>query len=152
MSSSKSDVPESISMDFISALLSKNCKDMDQHWEWIKTQAQRSFWLAAAACAGAAILISTGAVSLILTRAIAVPTIIISTGILVALLGALFFYQYHRFAMKIADYRQKLALAQNVNLALKTAEGLPDNEGAIAKKDLVKELLDNINKLLVSER
>jgi hypothetical protein len=147
---SKSDV-DSPNMAFIDARVIRNSGDIDQHWEWIKTQAQRSCGFAAAACVGAAILIGAGAASLIRTKAIAAPTIVISTGVLMALLSALFVYQYHRLVMKIADYRQKLALTQNVNLALRTTETLRDNDQAFAKKELVKELLDNINKLLASE-
>lgn len=139
---------QSLDKDFFNTLIRINFYNIDQCSAQTKLEASRSFRFAATVSTAGAIFISIGVTSLLRKGTIAASAIVISTGILVALLGAVVFYWYSRVVIKIAHYHGKLALMQNVNLALKTAEELPEKEKSSAQRDLVKELLQDINKLL----
>jgi hypothetical protein len=136
----------SLDKDFFNTLIKINFHNIDRCSTQMKSEARGSFWLAGTISAVGAIFIGMGVTSLLHKGTIAASMIVISTGILVDLLGALFFHWHSRIVMKMANYQQKLALVQNVNLALKTAEELPEKEKAY----LVKELLQDINKLLAA--
>jgi hypothetical protein len=140
----------SLDKDFFNTLIRINFHNIDHYSTQMKSEARGSFWLAGTISAVGAIFIGIGVTSLLHKGTIAASMIVISTRILVDLLGALFSHWYSRIVMKMADYQQKLALVQNVNLALKTAEELPEKEKASAQRDLVKELLQDINKLLAA--
>lgn len=105
---------------------------------------------------GAGLLVGAGVVEMIRKGTITAPTLIIATGILVAVLAAVFFYWYNRLVIRMAAYHQKLFLAHNVNLALRTADEIPvdapeKNVRAFAKKEVAKELVQDINKLLAAD-
>jgi len=150
MTLAETDYLDKLDDDFFSVLIKQNFRCIDQHCKWMQIETGRSFCLAAITSAAATIFISIGVGLLILKSAIVASIIVLSTGIVVALLSALFFYWHGQIVLKAANYYQKLALMQNVNLALKTAAQLQDTDKAFAQKDVVKELLHDINKLLVT--
>lgn len=73
-----------------------------------------------------------------------------SAGVLSEFIAAVFFYLYNKTILKMSDYHQKLVLTQNISLALKISEDLPDAEKTKSKVFLIERLTDNVNKLLIN--
>ena len=75
--------------------------------------------------------------------------IITASGVLSEFIAAVFFYLYNKTITKMSEYHQKLVLTQNIGLALKIVETLPDDEKVAAKAGLVKNLTESVNRYLV---
>lgn len=151
----KHEALKNLKNDFPDYLIKFNLFDLDAHYERMQRQSTLSFRLAAAASAAAGILVFIGAVRLIQKGTIPIPSIIIGTGIFAAVFSLIIFHYYSRITSKIAEYGHKLLLVHNVCLALKMAEEVPqdppDKNGTVfLKKDAVKELLQDVNKLLAA--
>ena len=71
-----------------------------------------------------------------------------ASGVLGEFIAAVFFYLYNRTVLKMGQYHQKLVITQNVSLALKIAEGLPDAERFKAQQELINRLSENVNRYL----
>ena len=50
----------------------------------------------------------------------------------------------------MSKYHNKLVLSQNISLALRVADSLPEQEQPKVKDEIVKELLKNINSYLIT--
>lgn len=66
-------------------------------------------------------------------------------------IAAVFFYLYNKTVISMSKYHNKLVLSHNVSIALKVAESLPQDEKVNAKKEIINELLKNLNVHLVKE-
>jgi len=51
----------------------------------------------------------------------------------------------------MSNYHNKLILSQNISIALKITDSLPKNEQVNIKKDIIKELLNDINSYLIDK-
>ncbi len=59
--------------------------------------------------------------------------------------AAVFFYLYNQTVLKMGEYHQKLVLTQNIGIALKITESLPEEGRAKAQQLLVEQLTFDIN-------
>ena len=71
-----------------------------------------------------------------------------ASGVLGEFIAAVFFYLYNRTILKMGQYHQKLVITQNVSLALKIAEGLPEAERVKAQLELIHQLTHDVNRYL----
>ncbi|MGD0541681.1 MAG: hypothetical protein ABSB33_09210 [Tepidisphaeraceae bacterium] len=62
--------------------------------------------------------------------------------------SAVFFYLYNQTVIKMGEYHQKLVITQNIALALKITEGMPEGERVKSQAELVKALSKDVNRYL----
>jgi hypothetical protein len=140
----------SLEEDFFTKLVKINFKYIDQYYLQTQEQADKSFLLSAiVALAGFGVLV-VGVVLLYVGRDVDTSRIVVGAGVLSEFIAAVFFYLYNRTILKMGEYHQKLVLTQNVSLALKIAESLPDDARVAAQSELVRQLSSNVNAYLVS--
>lgn len=72
----------------------------------------------------------------------------LGSGIISEFVAAVFFYLYNNTVIKMADYHRKLVLTQNVSLALRITQDLPDDARVEAQRQLVDRLTMDVNKFL----
>ena len=61
-------------------------------------------------------------------------------------ISAVFFYLYNQTIQKMSSYHNKLVLSQNINLALKLVQDIPEGERVEPLKNLIDRLTTDINK------
>jgi hypothetical protein len=74
-----------------------------------------------------------------------------ASGTLGEFIAAVFFYLYNRTITKMGEYHQKLVLTQNVSLALKISEELPEAEQVASRTKLIDYLSKDINLFLTAK-
>lgn len=138
---------EQLESNFFTNLVKINFKYLDAYYLQTQVQAEKSFLLSAlAAIIGLGIIIA-GIVMMFLdkTKPAYVTT---GAGILSEFIAAILFYLYNRTILKMSEYHQKLVITQNISLALRIAETLPDSEKTGAQVELIKALSQDVNKHL----
>jgi ABC-type multidrug transport system fused ATPase/permease subunit len=140
---------ERIEENFFTKLVQINFKYIDQYYLQTQEQANKSFGLSLVAALAGLAIVAAGIVLMFLdkTEPAYVST---SAGILSEFIAAVFFYLYNRTILKMSEYHQKLVITQNISLALKIAEGLPDAERVKCQQELVTRLTDGINRYLTN--
>jgi hypothetical protein len=68
-----------------------------------------------------------------------------ASGTLGEIIAGVFFYLYNQTVLRMGQYHQKLVLTQNIALALKIAESLPEVDRTKAQAALIDSLLKDIN-------
>jgi hypothetical protein len=141
---------ENLSEDFFTNLVRINFKYIDKYYLQTQVQANRSFTLASVAASVSLVIILIGIVMMYfgsndkLTPAYVTAV----SGLLGEFLATVFFYLYNRTVMEMSQYHQKLVLTQNVGLALKIAQTLPDIDKPKAQVGLIECLSKDINMYL----
>ena len=59
--------------------------------------------------------------------------------------ATVFFYLYNKTVNKMSEYHHKLVLTQNIGLAMKIVQDLPENERLAPQKLLIENLIKDIN-------
>jgi hypothetical protein len=138
------ELQENIEDNFFTQLVRINFKYIDQYYRQTQEQANKSFILAMLACVSGLIIVGLGIIMMYQgkTDPAYVTT---STGLLTEFIAAIFFYLYNKTIVKMAEYHQKLVITQNISLALKIAQELPDAERVEAQKELIKQLSSDVN-------
>lgn len=136
--------------DFFSELVSINFKYIDQYYQQTQSQANKSFYLSAAAAITGFLLICIG-IALMYSNHITSAYIAAASGIISEFISSIFFYLYNKTISKMANYHKKLVLTQNISLALKTTEELSSNKKEDILEHIIKELTTNINQYLIEE-
>ena len=139
---------DTLEEDFFNKLVKINFKYIDKYYDQTQNQADKSFKLSLVVAVLAFIIIVCGIVLMLQNKAEA-GKIITASGVLSEFIAAVFFYLYNKTITKMSEYHQKLVLTQNIGLALKIVETLPDDEKVVAKAGLVKNLTESVNKYLV---
>ena len=141
------ELQESIEEDFFNKLVKINFKYLDQYYLQTQEPADKSFRLKLFACFIGLAIIVTGIVMMFLdkTEPAYVTT---AAGILSEFIAAVFFYLYNKTVQKMSQYHHKLVITQNISLALKISQELPDTEKAAAQNKLIDKLTENVNSLL----
>jgi len=148
MSKESDSLQDDLDKNFFITLVKINFKYIDKYYLQTQVQADKSFKLCVgAAVTGLAIIVS-GLIMLYFDKT-EVGNIAASAGVLGEFIASVFFYLYNKTVSKMADYHQKLVLTQNISLALKVADELPEKEKAEAKLKLVDYLSKDVNSLLV---
>lgn len=138
---------ENLKEDFFDKLVQINFNYIDKYYAQTQVQAQKSFSLAAVAAAIGFLVIATGVV-LMFIKDIEAAKITAGAGVLSEFIASIFFYLYNRTILKMSRYHQKLIFTQNVSLALKVSEKLPDTEKIAARKSIIDRITIDINKYL----
>lgn len=141
------ELQETIEEDFFNKLVKINFKYLDQYYLQTQEQADKSFRLTLFACFIGLAIIVTGIVMMFLgkTEPAYVTT---AAGILSEFIAAVFFYLYNKTVQKMSQYHHKLVITQNISLALKISQELPDSEKPNAQNKLIDKLTENVNSLL----
>ena len=74
-----------------------------------------------------------------------------AAGVITEFIAAVFFYLYNRTISSMSKYHNKLVLSQNISIALKIADSLPEQDKVKTKDLIVTELLKDINGQLVKD-
>lgn len=125
-------------------------KYLDQYYFQTREHAQRGFWVSMFVSVCGAILIGIGIIAMFLDR-VTPSYITCASGVITEFIASIFFYLYNKTVSSMSNYHNKLVLSQNVSIALKVAESLPEDERVNAKKTIINELLKDINTHLVKE-
>lgn len=141
------ELQESIEEDFFNKLVKINFKYIDQYYLQTQEQADKSFRLTLFACVTGLAIIVAGIVMMFFdkTEPAYVTT---AAGVLSEFVAAVFFYLYNKTVQKMSQYHHKLVITQNISLALKISEELPEPEKGKAQNKLIDKLTDNVNTLL----
>jgi membrane associated rhomboid family serine protease len=141
------DLQETLDEDFFTKLVKINFKYIDKYYSQTEAQANKSFTLSAVVAIVALGIIIAGIVMMYLGKT--QPAYVsAASGVMGEFIAAVFFYLYNRTIIKMSEYHQKLVITQNISLALKIAEGLPENERVRAQVELIQRLTDDCNRYL----
>lgn len=73
-----------------------------------------------------------------------------ASGVITEFIAAIFFYLYNKTIMSMSNYHNKLVLSQNISIALKVSDSLPDEDKTKSKNMIIEELLKDINSYLIN--
>jgi hypothetical protein len=136
---------------FFTRLVTINFNYLDLYYRQTKNQANKSFWVSvAASIAGFGMVIS--GIFLLYMNAVSSGYVTVASGAISEFVAAVFFYLYNRTILSMSQYHQKLVITQNVSLALKTAETLPDSKKADAREKIIEQLTKDVNAYLSAAR
>jgi hypothetical protein len=136
---------DNIGQDFFTTLVRINFKYLDQYYFQTQEQANKSFLLSVYASIGGGLIIAVGILSLLFGKAANVSYVTTASGLVSQFIAAVFFYLYNQTVVKMGEYHQKLVLTQNIGIALKITESLPEEGRAKAQQLLVQQLTSDIN-------
>ena len=156
-SSSLEKLQDTLEEDFVTKLVRINFKYLDRYLQDTQDQANRSLWVS-----GALLLVGLAAIGLGISMmsgiaegsppdGLAAPAdflpayVTIAAGVAVAIIAAIFFQLYNQTVSKMSDYHDRLAVTQNVSLALKIVEELEGDAKAEAHKQLIDRLTKDVN-------
>ncbi len=142
-------IQEKMEEDIFENLVKINYKYLDQYYLQVREQAQKSFIFTAVIAGIGAILIFVG-IALMFADKVDVSYISAGAGIVTEFISSIFFYLYNKTVTSMSKYHNKLVLSQNISLALRVADSLPEQEQPKVKDEIVKELLKNINSYLIT--
>lgn len=136
--------------DFFTTLIRINFRYIDKYYLQTQVQADKSFYLSAAAAIVSLVMILAGIGMMFLgkTNSAILTT---ASGVLGEFIASVFFFLYNRTVSEMSKYHQKLVLTQNISLALKMAEQLPESEKPTAQLTLINCLSKDINMYLCAD-
>ncbi len=126
---------------FYDRLIQINFKYTDKYYSQTQEQADKSFKLAAFASISSFIIIIFGITQIYKSDINTSSYLTTIAGVLTSFVSAIFFYLYNQTVQKMSNYHKKLVLSQNINLALKLAQGIKDE---VAKTEAIKTLIDRL--------
>ena len=135
---------ENIEVDFFTKLVKINFKYIDKYYLQTQIQADKSFTISVVSSIVAFLIIISG-IFLMYIDEVSSAYIATGTGLLSEFISAVFFYLYNKTIVKMGEYHHKLVLTQNISLALKIAEQLPEQEKVKAQYILIEQLTKDIN-------
>ena len=133
-----------INEDFFTKLVQINFKYLDQYYMQTQEQAAKSFKLTLFASIAGLLLLLFG-ILLMFVKPIDPGYVTVGTGALTEIISGVFFYLYNRTIQEMSQYHQKLVITQNISLALKISEGLPESEKAGVQKDIISRITENVS-------
>ena len=134
--------------DFFTKLVKINFKYIDQYYLQTQSQANKGFILSMIVSILSLAMIGFG-IWMMYQGKLEASKITVTAGILSEFIASVFFYLYNRTVTKMGEYHQKLVLTQNISLALKISESLPEVDRVVAQKELISRLTENVNALLI---
>ncbi len=138
---------ETLEEDFFTKLVKINFKYIDQYYLQTQSQADKAFLLTCFVATIGLLTVIAGIVLMFMGKT--TPAYLSAgSGVIAQFISAVFFYLYNRTVTKMAQYHQKLVITQNIGLAMKIAEGLPEPARVEAQKELVMRLTDDVNRHL----
>lgn len=137
--------------DFFTTLIRINFRYIDKYYLQTQVQADKSFYLSAIGAVVSLLLILSGVAMLFFSKdpnTVTAATVTTAAGVLGEFIATVFFYLYNKTVSEMSKYHQKLVLTQNISLALKMAEQLPETVKSEAQVKLIECLSKDINMYL----
>lgn len=139
----------SMKEDIFENSINMSYKYLDQYYLQTREQAHRGFFVTLWVAVFGAILTAIGIIAMFLGHTD--PSYITcASGVITEFISAVFFYLYNKTTASMSKYHNKLVLSQNISIALKVADSLPDQDKVTAKNLIITELLKDINNHLIS--
>ncbi|HKM52848.1 MAG TPA: hypothetical protein VJY33_05505 [Isosphaeraceae bacterium] len=140
---------DDLEKDFFNNLVKINFKYIDKYYLQTQIQADKAFTMCVvAAFIGFAVVIA-GVVQMYIGK-LQPAYVTTVAGVLSQFIAAVFFYLYNKTMLKMAEYHRKLVLTQNIGLALRITQDLPEEQRLVSQSALVDRLSTDINALLAS--
>lgn len=130
-------------------LIKISCKYLDQYYLQTREQAQRGFAVTVAVSLFGALLITAGVAAMFL-GVTTTAYVTSASGIITQFISAVFFYLYNKTVARMGSYHTKLLMTQNISIALAAADSLPEDQQADAKKEIIGELIKNLNETYIT--
>lgn len=131
--------------------LGMSYKYLDQYYLQVRDHAQKGFFVTISVSILGAILVALGIILMFLDKTN--PSYITSAaGIITEFISTIFFYLYNKTLQSMSNYHDKLIISQNISIALKLTESMPDDEQVEVKKTIIKELIANVNSYLIKDK
>lgn len=141
------DAKENVDEDIYQNLIKISYKYLDEYYLQTRQQAQNGFWVTMSVSIMGATIIAIGIGAMFLGKA--TPAYVTTaSGVITEFIAAVFFYLYNKTIVSMSDYHNKLVLSQNISIALKVADTLPDSDKTKAKNTIIDELLKYVNSYL----
>jgi hypothetical protein len=148
LSENASSLQEAINEEnFFTNLVAINFKYIDKYYLQTQVQADKSFFLCMVAAAVSLLIIVIG-ILLMFSDKLAPAYLTTAAGAFGEIIATVFFYLYNRTISEMGEYHQKLVLTQNISLAMKLAQSLPDADRSKAQLGLIECLTKDINMYL----
>jgi hypothetical protein len=148
LSENASSLQEAINEEnFFTNLVAINFKYIDKYYLQTQVQADKSFFLCMVAAVVSLFIIVVG-ILLMFSNKVAPAYLTTATGAFGEIIATVFFYLYNRTISEMGEYHQKLVLTQNISLAMKIAQSLPEAERSKAQIGLIECLTKDINMYL----
>lgn len=144
------DIKKDIKEDIFENSIKMSYKYLDQYYLQTREQAQKGFLVTVCVAIFGAILIAVGIGSMFLGK-IQPSYVTCASGVITEFIAAIFFYLYNRTITSMSNYHNKLVISQNISIALKVADSLPNEDKVNAKNIIIKELLKDVNSYLVQK-
>jgi hypothetical protein len=145
----KESLQEDLEQDFFNNLVKINFKYIDKYYLQTQIQADKAFTMSAiAAFVGFAVLVA-GVVQMYVGK-VEAAYVTTASGVVSEFIAAIFFYLYNRTILRMSEYHRKLVLTQNVGLALRITQDLPNEQRVASQSALVERLSADINNLLAT--
>lgn len=142
-------IKENIKADIFEHSIKMSYKYLDQYYLQIREQAQRGFLVTLSVSVFGAILLGIGILAMFLGHTD--PSYITcASGVITEFIAAVFFYLYNKTISSMSKYHNKLVLSQNVSIALKVSDSLPDQDKVNAKNMIINELIKDVNTHLIT--
>lgn len=142
-------IQDNLEENFFTNLVKINFKYIDKYYLQTQIQADKSFLIAVVSAIIAFVIIISGIVLMYFNK-INSAYIATGAGVLSQFISAVFFYLYNKTIVKMGEYHEKLVLTQNISLALKITEQMPDIDKTKAQTLLIEQLTKDINLHLAS--
>ena len=143
-------IKEDVEEDIFENSIKMSYKYLDQYYLQTREQAQRGFLVTVCVAIFGALLIGIGIVAMFLK--LTQPSFITcAAGVITEFIAAVFFYLYNRTISSMSKYHNKLVLSQNISIALKIADSLPEQDKIKSKELIVTELIKDINSYLLKD-
>lgn len=140
------EIQKDLTEDFFTKLVKINFKYLDAYYLQTQVQSDKSFVLTASAAALSLVVIIFGVIMMFVSDNESMASkVTVSVGAFGQFISAIFFYLYNRTVLKMGEYHQKLVLTQNIGLALKIAQELPEEHRIEPQKNLISSLVKDIN-------
>lgn len=138
---------QELDKDFFTNLVRINFKYLDKYYLQTQEQGDKSFLLSASAAVVGLAIVVAGIVLMFLGKT--TPAYLTTAaGVLSEFIAAVFFYLYNKTVLSMSQYHQKLVITQNIALALKITNDLPDDNRIRSQLVLVEALTKDVNHLL----
>lgn len=143
------DIKEEVQEDVFENSIKMSYKYLDQYYLQTREQAQKGFFVTVCVSVLGAVLLGVGIVAMFLEKT--EPSYVTcASGVITEFIAAIFFYLYNKTVMSMSKYHNKLVLSQNISIALKVSDSLPDEDKTKSKNKIIEELLKDINSYLIN--
>lgn len=146
--SEKEKIKEKVDEDIFENSIKLSYKYLDEYYDQTRKQAQKGFYVTVFVAVFGAALISFGII--IMYKGNTKPAYVTcAAGVITEFISSVFFYLYNKTITSMSAYHNKLVLSQNISIALKVADSLPEKDRLKSKNIIIKELLKDINSYFI---